>query len=82
MAVALLCILSSRAFRNLEPSWGSPGVLLGPSWGPPGALSWGSLEVLTRPSWSPLGAPLGCIGALLLLLLGGLEAFLGVFWDA
>eukprot|EP00959_Pyramimonas_sp_CCMP1952_P455490 9471631-Pyramimonas_sp.AAC.1 len=64
MAVAPICILISRAFRTLEHSWGSLGVLLGPSWGPPGALSWGSLQVLIGLSGSPLGALLGPLGAL------------------
>ena len=50
--------------RNLEPSWGRLGGLLGLSWGPFRAvlgLSWAVLE----PSWGRLGGLLGRYGAIL-----------------
>eukprot|EP00959_Pyramimonas_sp_CCMP1952_P305289 6388837-Pyramimonas_sp.AAC.1 len=62
MAVALICMLNSRAFRNLEASWGSTWDYRGPLLGPPGALPLGSPEILLGPSWGICVLCLGVLG--------------------
>eukprot|EP00959_Pyramimonas_sp_CCMP1952_P371914 7787994-Pyramimonas_sp.AAC.1 len=65
MAAALICKLNSRAFQNLEATWGPLGIISGPSWGLLGLF----LGALPRSSQGLLGAYLSSLGA-----------FLGPYW--
>ena len=59
----------------LEPSWASPGLLLGsPLAGP--ERPWPPLEITLGGSWASLGPPLGCS----LPLWGRPGGFLGLLW--